>query len=163
MWLYIAGAGEDCMAASCTLCAIKSKTQDKSDGLELAAGGKKITWFSTANIFSFAVQMKTCTWISSFVFLVIAIVRKDWWVFPADTAQHSSSVMYNIFNPRGPCNITATHTMIHPVSFNYCFNAEACSEVQEVTISLPHVLPLFPSKVKVYVAPVGRCWLPASA
>lgn len=29
------------MAASCTLCAIKSKTQDKSDGLELAAGGKK--------------------------------------------------------------------------------------------------------------------------
>lgn len=65
------------MAASCTLCAIKSKTQDKSDGLELAAGGKKITWFSTANIFSFAVQMKTCTWISSFVFLVIAIVRKD--------------------------------------------------------------------------------------
>lgn len=91
--LNMAGAGEHCMAASCALCAIKSKTQDKSDGLELAGvGKKKITWFSTANIFSFAVQMKTCIWISSFVFLMIAIVKKDCWVLPAGTAQQLSHV-----------------------------------------------------------------------
>lgn len=39
--LNMAGAGEHCMAASCALCVIKSKTQDKSDGLELAGVGKK--------------------------------------------------------------------------------------------------------------------------
>ncbi len=119
--------GEHCITAHCTVCAIKSKNQDESHRNVFSLQEKKSPWFSTADIFSFAVQMKTCLWISSFVFLMRTTVKRA--VDSYQLAQHSSSVMYNIFNRRGPWNITTTRTMIHPVSFTYWFNAEACSEV----------------------------------
>lgn len=80
-----------------------------TQNIEQLAGRQK-----KKKIFSFAVQTKTGMDKQFVLFTRDTVKRTDDSYQPA---QHSSSVMYNISNHRGACNITTTCTVIHPVSF----------------------------------------------
>lgn len=95
----------------CILYALGHKRQNSGqitlECLQLAGKKKEITLVQHSQHFLICCTNENMyrLWISSFVFSMRALVKRT--VDFYQPAQHSSSVMYNIFNRAGPCTITS--------------------------------------------------------